>query len=226
VISGGLKINLQYVLRTSILAILKRIRMATFAKQFNYVYKITNRLNGMEYIGVHSTDNLNDGYFGSGKYLQQAIKEIGRDSFLKEIITIFDTREEAFQLEEQIVNKEYLKTGENYNLCCGGGRGIRTNKKSRKQVEQNRQLPRNIPVEEQVEFSRNLTKEQIGEKYFFDHDLRLTIMDLTIPHICNSLTLLWNNTETHQKGKSYFKYYTKLGYFRKDNPILVMKKVA
>jgi hypothetical protein len=27
-------------------------------KKYHYVYKITNRFNGMEYIGVHSTDNL------------------------------------------------------------------------------------------------------------------------------------------------------------------------
>lgn len=32
----------------------------------HYIYKITNVINGKGYIGKHSTNNINDGYFGSG----------------------------------------------------------------------------------------------------------------------------------------------------------------
>lgn len=36
------------------------------------LYKITNLVNGMVYIGQHVTDDLEDGYMGSGKYLKLA----------------------------------------------------------------------------------------------------------------------------------------------------------
>lgn len=36
-------------------------------KKYNYVYKTTNSINGRFYYGVHSTDDLNDGYLGSSE---------------------------------------------------------------------------------------------------------------------------------------------------------------
>lgn len=39
------------------------------------IYKITNILNGMIYIGKHQTDNINDSYMGSSNWLKRAIKK-------------------------------------------------------------------------------------------------------------------------------------------------------
>lgn len=35
-------------------------------RKYNFVYKTTNNINGRYYVGVHTTDKLNDGYLGSG----------------------------------------------------------------------------------------------------------------------------------------------------------------
>ena len=42
-------------------------------KQKHYlIYQITNLVNGKIYIGKHETINIEDDYFGSGKYLKRA----------------------------------------------------------------------------------------------------------------------------------------------------------
>ena len=52
---------------------------------YHYLYKITNKINNKIYIGIHSTDNLEDGYMGSGKAILRAINKYGKDKFTKDL---------------------------------------------------------------------------------------------------------------------------------------------
>lgn len=87
------------------------------------VYKITNKKNGKFYIGIHKTDNLDDGYMGSGKRLKRAQKRDGLEFFNKEILFDFDNYEEMVAKEKEIVIEEFLKRDDVYNLDLGGGGG-------------------------------------------------------------------------------------------------------
>jgi hypothetical protein len=90
----------------------------------NYIiYKTTNIINGKYYIGCHQTDNLKDGYLGSGKYLRYAIKKYGTENFKFEILHSASSKEEMFKLERSIVNEDLVKDPLTYNLKIGGSGG-------------------------------------------------------------------------------------------------------
>jgi hypothetical protein len=84
------------------------------------VYQITNLLNGHIYIGAHSTDNINDRYMGSSRYLRKDIKEFGKKNFKKEILFIFNNKEEMLLKEAELVNKEFVFREDTYNKIIGG----------------------------------------------------------------------------------------------------------
>lgn len=89
-------------------------------KKYYTVYKIVNKINKKEYIGFHSTDDLDDGYMGSGKLLPQAYEKYGIQNFEKEYIAIFNSLEEAESLEEKLVNRKYVERDDTYNISIGG----------------------------------------------------------------------------------------------------------
>lgn len=90
----------------------------------NYIiYKTTNLINGKYYIGCHQTNNLDDGYIGSGKWLKHAIKKYGKESFICEILHLLSSEEEMFALERSIVNEAVVKDTLSYNLKIGGSGG-------------------------------------------------------------------------------------------------------
>ena len=61
--------------------------------KFLYIYCITNKSTNKKYIGSHICykDNpYDDGYWGSSKYLNNEIKLLGKENFIKEIIEFID----------------------------------------------------------------------------------------------------------------------------------------
>ena len=82
------------------------------------VYKTTDMLTDKIYIGVDTKNNPK--YFGSGTEIKQIISE-GRISDLrKEILFMFDTAEEAFNKEAELVTEEFILRGDVMNRALGG----------------------------------------------------------------------------------------------------------
>jgi len=96
-------------------------------KIYNYFYIINNLINGRFYLGVHSTNKLADGYFGSGTVLKQAIKKHGKENFELTPLKFFGTRKELLAFEKEIVNEKFLDyyKGICYNVNPGGKGGKR-----------------------------------------------------------------------------------------------------
>lgn len=103
----------------------------------NYiVYKTTNLINSKIYIGVHYTNpDIFDGYIGCGvskkdrkkkvkKGFPEAVRKYGYENFKRETLFVYpDTEEgklEAYAKEAELVNVEFIKKHDNYNLTVGG----------------------------------------------------------------------------------------------------------
>ena len=99
------------------------------------VYQTINLINNNIYIGVHKCLNPDvfDGYLGCGvitttpsSYMnpntpfQYAVKKYGTSNFRRTILNVFDTQEEAYALENCIVNRTFLKRKDVYNAKPGG----------------------------------------------------------------------------------------------------------
>ena len=93
-------------------------------KKYHYIYKTTNKINGKFYVGMHSTNNLNDGYLGSGKRLRRSIHKNGVENFNIEYLEFFDTRTDLVNREKELVNEDLLKDPMCMNLKPGGEGGF------------------------------------------------------------------------------------------------------
>jgi len=89
-------------------------------KKHNIVYKTTNLVNQNIYIGIHSTNDLHDGYMGSGTVLMAAMKKHGKENFSKTVLFDFPTRKEALNKEREIVNVDFVCQNNVYNIKEGG----------------------------------------------------------------------------------------------------------
>jgi hypothetical protein len=82
------------------------------------VYETTNLVNGKYYIGVHKTNNVHDEYVGSGRYITRAVAKYGIEKFVKVVLCIYDTQQEAWDKENQLV-----EIHRNDPLCMNMRRG-------------------------------------------------------------------------------------------------------
>lgn len=104
-------------------------------KQYWIVYLTINIKNNKIYIGVHKTSDPNnfDGYLGCGvdihdsnsiknpkTHFQCAVKKYGFKNFRRFNLAVFDNENDAYNLEHKIVNIDFLKRTDVYNMDLGG----------------------------------------------------------------------------------------------------------
>lgn len=91
----------------------------------NYIlYRTTCKVNNKFYVGKHQTENLDDGYLGSGILLRKAIRKYGKESFVREILGTYSSAEELNAAEKSFITEEVLRDPNCYNLAIGGQGGF------------------------------------------------------------------------------------------------------
>ena len=100
------------------------------------IYITTNQVNGHIYVGLHKTDTPYsfDNYLGCGVYstspksymnggtlFKNAVKKYGPKQFKRKTLKVFDSLEEAAAFEASIVNENFIKRVDTYNMVVGGG---------------------------------------------------------------------------------------------------------
>jgi len=101
------------------------------------VYLTINTKNRKIYVGVHKQkDEAFDGYIGCGISRQlktlpknptpfhRAVLKYGYEAFVRITLGIFDTAEEAYAQEKEIVTKEFIQRKDVYNIALGGKMGV------------------------------------------------------------------------------------------------------
>lgn len=147
----------------------------------HYVYKITN-INPTDtrhfYIGVRTAKNKSAeediSYFGSSIPLDEAIEAEGANNFIKEILSVWNTRKEASLEEIRLHNIHDVAVNElYYNLAKATSTGFSRagTKQTPEQVEKNRvsHLGR-VWTEEQKEKNR---QSHVGKKHSTEAKMRM-----------------------------------------------------
>jgi hypothetical protein len=96
-------------------------------RKYHIIYKTTCIITGRWYLGLHSTDYLDDGYRGSGTRLQYSLKKYGKENHTFEILEFLPSRKELVQREIELITEEMVKDPMCMNLMKGGGREVHAN---------------------------------------------------------------------------------------------------
>lgn len=89
------------------------------------VYETTNLVNGKKYRGAHKQGGDEfDGYLGSGKALKRAIAKYGPENFERRTMFSFDDEAACLLKESEVVDEEWCKRKDTYNIKAGGVGGF------------------------------------------------------------------------------------------------------
>lgn len=92
-------------------------------RKVHFIYRTTCLITNRFYLGMHSTDDLNDGYLGSGRRIVRSISKHGVDNHIREILDILPDRKSLREREKQIITDELLNDPLCMNLARGGEGG-------------------------------------------------------------------------------------------------------
>lgn len=189
---------------------------------YGYIYKTTNIINGLIYIGKHESSCFEPNrYIGSGKLLKQAIKEFGKKSFLCEMIDTAETLNELLEKEKYWIEKfDARNPSIGYNILEGGSGcfGVifseeEKERRSKFMTEQN--LNRN------PEFYKKVAEKHRGNKLMNNGEKQIWVHKEDIEKYLNNgwkIGTCKKRNRVYEKGKAWKEKYwnEKYAKIRKD----------
>jgi len=155
-------------------------------KSFHILYKTTCLVTGQWYIGMHSTDDLDDWYLGSGRWILNSIRKHGVQNHRRDIIELCLNRAFLCEREEQTVTRSLLEDSFCMNLIVGGSSNVfpigqtsrermRLAKLGKKQSPEHiaarrKGLMGRVQTKETREKLRTIAKEQWARRYAGDEN--------------------------------------------------------
>lgn len=139
-------------------------------KKHHYIYKVVREFDQKYYLGMHSTDDLDDGYLGSGTLLWKSIKKHGRECHVLNIIEFLPDRKSLSAREKQLVNEQVVKDPMSFNLRVGGNGGDVTYSSGPLSEEHKRKVSKALKGKKKPEgfgekISIALTGKQLSEEH-------------------------------------------------------------
>ncbi|UOL51157.1 hypothetical protein [Vibrio phage XZ1] len=164
----------------------------------HFVYEIRHTKTNRIYVGIHSCDCefLDTNYFGSGIHIKNAIRKHGKSEFTRRVIAEFDNREDAANLEAEIVTREFCESDDSYNIRTGGDTCFEHSSKTREVMSKSQSGDKNHF------YGKTHTaeaKNKIGKKNSIKlkgRELEANKLTATCPH-CNKTAQLANMKRWH-----------------------------
>ena len=156
---------------------------------FYTIYSVKNVINNKIYVGKHQTNNLDDGYMGSGILIKEAIKKYGKENFIKEILFVFDNEEDMNKKEKEIITEEFVSDKNTYNIGVGGEGGPHFKGKSHTKES----------ISKRTESRKGLVLSEESRQKISESNRRRIISDETRKKLAEKARLRKQTDETKKK---------------------------
>lgn len=134
-----------------------------YEKKYQYIYLTTNLINGKQYVGQHSTNNLNDGYVGSGTIMLKAIKKYGKENFKVDIMQFCINQEEMNFFEDKYIIWYETMSPKGYNLRSGGRERFILSEELR-EILRNSHIGYEYSEEQRINHKKAMNREDVKAK--------------------------------------------------------------
>lgn len=139
---------------------------------FFIIYKTTNMITNEYYIGKHYTENLNDGYLGSGSKFLEDVKKYGKENFFRNILQFCKSYDEMNEAESKWINENVMNDPMCLNLKTGGEYNVEISDELRKKYSKG-----NLGRKHTEETKKKISETHLGKHWHQSESVKQKISE-------------------------------------------------